>query len=192
MFTIGAYMRSVARDRAADRGCTGGGKVAGRRRPARRNSRRVFVFAPAPAHLVASHQRMGWNSANSSRSVSPYGGSLNHHYAAVIEPQERRRRLTLDAAGLVRGELMLILKYFLVVGAVLTAGLIALYAHFLPAGLVTPAKVHSATSASLPTVAPKAQPPEPELAVQQAVTPPKEASPPRRSQRSARAQRRAH
>jgi hypothetical protein len=88
--------------------------------------------------------------------------------------------------------MMLILKYFLVVGAILTAGLIALNAHLLPAGSMAPTMVHSATSASLPTVAPKAQPPEPELAVQQAVTPPKEASPPRRSQRSARAQRRSH
>jgi hypothetical protein len=88
---------------------------------------------------------------------------------------------------------MLILKYFLVVGAVLTAGLIALNAHLLPAGSMTPAMVHSATSASLPTAAPKAQPPEPELAVQQAVTPPKEAKEaPRRSHRSARAHRRSH
>lgn len=84
---------------------------------------------------------------------------------------------------------MLILKYFLVVGTVLTMGLIALNAHLLPAGSTAPAVVHSATSASLPTVAPKAQPPEPDLAVQQAVTPPKEASPPRRSNRSARAHR---
>jgi len=53
---------------------------------------------------------------------------------------------------------MLILKYFLVVGAVLTAGLIALNAHLLPAGSTVPAMAHSATSASLPTVAPKAQP----------------------------------
>jgi hypothetical protein len=88
---------------------------------------------------------------------------------------------------------MLILKYFLVVGAVLTAGLIALNAHLLPAGSMTPAMVHSATSASLPTVAPKAQPPEPEPVVEQTVTPPKEAKEaPRRSHRSARAHRRSH
>jgi hypothetical protein len=55
MFTIGAYISGVARDRAADRGCTGGGKVAGLRKPARRNSGRVFVFAAAPAcRLIAS------------------------------------------------------------------------------------------------------------------------------------------
>jgi len=47
---------------------------------------------------------------------------------------------------------MLILKYFLVAGAVLTAGLIALNAHLLPAGSTVPAMAHSATSASLPTV----------------------------------------
>jgi hypothetical protein len=45
---------------------------------------------------------------------------------------------------------MLILKYFLVVGAVLTAGLIALNAHLLPAGSTSSAPVYSATSASLP------------------------------------------
>jgi len=42
MFTIAAYMSAVARDWAADRGCTGGGKVAGRHGPARRNSGRVL------------------------------------------------------------------------------------------------------------------------------------------------------
>src|SRR5437667_4735971 len=68
---------------------------------------------------------------------------------------------------------MLILKYFLVVGAVLTAGLIALNAHLLPAGSTVPAMAHSATSASLPTVAPKAQPADTDLAVETAVTPPR-------------------
>ena len=59
---------------------------------------------------------------------------------------------------------MLILKYFLVVGAVLTLGLIALNAHLLPDGSKPPAAViHSATTASLPTVAPNVPPPpEPE------------------------------
>jgi hypothetical protein len=51
--------------------------------------------------------------------------------------------------------MMLILKYFLVVGAVLTMGLIALNAYFLPAGSTAPAVVHSATSASLPTRRPE-------------------------------------
>jgi hypothetical protein len=44
MFMIAAYMEAVARDRAADRGCTGGGKVAGRHGPAESNSGRVFFF----------------------------------------------------------------------------------------------------------------------------------------------------
>ena len=81
---------------------------------------------------------------------------------------------------------MLILKYFLVVGAVLTAGLIALNAHLLPAG---------STSASLPTVAPKAQPvnPEPDLAAVPTQLPPaKGAASGGRSHHSARAHRRAH
>jgi hypothetical protein len=91
--------------------------------------------------------------------------------------------------------MMLILKYFLVVGAVLTMGLIALNAHLLPAGSTAPAVVHSATSASLPTVAPKAQPAEPDLALAAEPSPPppaKSASSSRRSERSARAQRRSH
>src|SRR5262245_29574513 len=70
---------------------------------------------------------------------------------------------------------MLILKYFLVVGAVLTAGLIARTAHLLPAGSSAPGLViHSASSASLPTVAPKAQPanPEPDLAAVPTQLPP--------------------
>jgi len=44
MFMMAAYMEAVARDRAADRGCTGGGKVAGRHGPAGSNSGRVFFF----------------------------------------------------------------------------------------------------------------------------------------------------
>jgi hypothetical protein len=91
---------------------------------------------------------------------------------------------------------MLILKYFLVVGAVLTAGLIALNAHLLPAGSTAPAPgIHSATSASLPTVTPKAQPAntEPDLAAIPTQLPPaKAAAPTRRSHHSARAQRRSH
>jgi hypothetical protein len=90
--------------------------------------------------------------------------------------------------------MMLILKYFLVVGAVLTMGLIALNAHFLPAGSTAPAVVHSATSASLPTVAPKAQPAEPDLAATTEPSPPpaKPAKSSRRSEQSARAHRRSH
>jgi hypothetical protein len=91
---------------------------------------------------------------------------------------------------------MLILKYFLVVGAVLTAGLIALNAHLLPAGSTAPALgIHSATSASLPTVPPKAPPAntEPDLAsVPTQLPPAKAAAPTRRSHRSAHAHRRSY
>jgi hypothetical protein len=137
----------------------------------------------ASCALVASHQ--DWVELGKS---DAFGITVR----PVIEPQERRRRLTLDAAGACSRGTMLILKYFLVVGAVLTAGLIALNAHLLPAGSTVPAMAHSATSASLPTVAPKAQPANTELAVEPAVTPPKETSPPRGSHRSARAHRRSH
>jgi len=88
---------------------------------------------------------------------------------------------------------MLIVKYFLVVGAVLTAGLLALNAHLLPAGSTAPsAGIHAATSASLPTVAPKAEPANTDLAVEPAQPPAKVAAPSRRSHQSARAHRRSH
>ena len=91
---------------------------------------------------------------------------------------------------------MLVLKYFLVVGAVLTLGLIALNAHLLPDGSKPLAAVmHSATTASLPTVAPNVPPPETSVAAEpvQPVQPPaKSASPTRRSHHSARVQRRSH
>jgi hypothetical protein len=88
---------------------------------------------------------------------------------------------------------MLVLKYFLVVGGVLTAGLIALNAHLLPAGSTAPAAVmHSGTTASLPTVAPNVKPAETTPAVESSSPPPaKSASPARRSRHSARAQRRS-
>lgn len=184
MFTIAAYMEAVARDRAADRGCTGGGKVAGRRGPARSNSGRVFIFRgrAQPGAKLAS---VGEAALFKSRSA--FGIKVR-----AIEPQGRPARLNLDAAGACPRGMMLILKYFLVVGAVLTMGLIALNAHFLPAGSTAPAALHSATSASLPTVAPKAQPAEPEPAVEASPPPPaKSATPSHRSQRSARAQRRS-
>jgi len=89
--------------------------------------------------------------------------------------------------------MMLILKYFLVVGAVLTLGLIALNAHLLPDGSKPPAAVfHSATTASLPTVAPNVPPPETSVAAEPVQPPAKSASPTRRSHHSARAQRRSH
>jgi hypothetical protein len=103
------------------------------------------------------------------------------------------RRLRLE------GAVMLVLKYFLVVGAVLTLGLIALNAHLLPDGSKLPAAViHSATTASLPTIAPNVPPPETSVAaepvqpVQPVQSPAKSASPTRRSHHSARVQRRSH
>jgi hypothetical protein len=88
---------------------------------------------------------------------------------------------------------MLILKYFLVVGAALTVGLIALNAHLLPSGSTAPAAViHSPTSASLPTVAPSAQPADTNVAVEPSQPPAKSAAPSRRSHQSARAHRRPH
>jgi hypothetical protein len=97
------------------------------------------------------------------------------------------RRLRLE------GALMLILKYFLVVGTVLTLGLIALNAHLLPDGSKPLAAVmHSATTASLPTVAPNVPPPETSVAAEPVQPPAKSASPTRRSHHSARVQRRSH
>jgi len=91
------------------------------------------------------------------------------------------------------GAMMLILKYFLVVGAVLTLGLIALNAHLLPDGSKPPAAViHSATTASLPTVAPNVPAPETAVAAEPVQPPAKSASPTRRSHHSARVQRRSH
>ena len=73
---------------------------------------------------------------------------------------------------------MLILKYFLVVGTVLTLGLIALNAHLLPDGSKPPAAVfHSATTASLPTVAPNVPPPETSVAAEPVQPPAKSRGP---------------
>jgi hypothetical protein len=90
--------------------------------------------------------------------------------------------------------MMLILKYFLVVGAVLTLSLIALNAHLLPDGSKAPAAViHSPTTASLPTVAPNVPPADTNVAAEPSQPPPaKSASPARRSHHSARVQRRSH
>jgi hypothetical protein len=89
--------------------------------------------------------------------------------------------------------MMLFLKYFLVVGTALTLGLIALNAHLLPDGSKAPAAfIHSATTASLPTVAPNVPAPETTVAAEPVQPPAKSASPTRRSHHSARVQRRSH
>ena len=74
---------------------------------------------------------------------------------------------------------MLILKYFLVVGAVLT--------------LAPAAVIHSPTTASLPTVTPNVPPTDTNVAVEPSQPPAaKSASSARRSHHSARVQRRSH
>jgi hypothetical protein len=87
---------------------------------------------------------------------------------------------------------MLILKYFLVVGAVLTAGLVVLNAYLVPAGSVPPpVGIHSASSSSLPTAAPKVEPANTELTAEPSPPPAQSAAPARRSNRSARTHRRS-
>jgi hypothetical protein len=89
---------------------------------------------------------------------------------------------------------MLILKYFVVVGAVLATGLIALNAHLAPSGVSAPAMIHGSTTASLAVVQPTPAVKQEEPVVE-AVTPPaptKASSSSRRSSRSEHAQRRAH
>jgi hypothetical protein len=89
---------------------------------------------------------------------------------------------------------MLILKYFVVVGAVLAAGLIALSAHLAPSGVTAPAMIHGSTTASLAVVQPTPAVKQEEPVVE-AVTPPPaptKASSSRRSSRSEHAQRRLH
>jgi hypothetical protein len=80
--------------------------------------------------------------------------------------------------------MMLILKYFLFVGAVLMAGLIALNAYLVPRGSTPrPSGIYSA--------APKAEPANTEPAVEASPPPPQAAAPARRSNRSARTHRRS-
>jgi hypothetical protein len=84
---------------------------------------------------------------------------------------------------------MLILKYFLTVGTALTLGLLALNAHMVGSSSIAPgAVIRTATSATLPTVAPKPQPVEEAPVVE--VTPlpalAKPAASSRRSSQSAR------
>jgi len=89
---------------------------------------------------------------------------------------------------------MLILKYFVVVGGLMVAGLMALNAHMAPSGLATGAVTHTSSAASLPIV-----PPKPVALAEPAVeaappvaAPPKPAAGKRHSGRSSHAQRRAH
>jgi hypothetical protein len=95
-----------------------------------------------------------------------------------------------------QGTIMLILKYFVVVGAVLAAGLIALNAHLAPSGVAAPAMIHGSTTSSLAVIPPSTPAVKQEEPVVEAVTPPpaptKASSSSRRSSRSEHAQRRSH
>jgi hypothetical protein len=90
---------------------------------------------------------------------------------------------------------MLILKYFVVIGGLMVAGLMALNAHMAPSGSVaTGAVTHASSAASLPIV-----PPKPAALVQPAVEAaapavavPKPAKGGWHAGRSSQAQRRAH
>ena len=83
---------------------------------------------------------------------------------------------------------MLILKYFLVVGSALTAGLIALNAYL---GPPPPAGIRGASSSSLPTVAPKVESANTEPTAEPSPPPAQSAAPARRANRSTRAHRRS-
>jgi hypothetical protein len=90
---------------------------------------------------------------------------------------------------------MLILKYFVVVGAVLAAGLIALSARMAPLGAAAPAMIHGSSTASLAVVPPKPAVKQEEEPAVQAVTPPPaptKASSSRRASRSEHTHHRAH
>jgi hypothetical protein len=88
---------------------------------------------------------------------------------------------------------MLVLKYFVVVGGLMVAGLMALNAHMAPSGSVAAAAVtHASSAASLAIV-----PPKPAAVVAPAVetAPPAVAKPApgsRHSSRTAQARRRSH
>ena len=86
---------------------------------------------------------------------------------------------------------MLILKYFLTVGAVLTAGLFALNAHMVTSVPPTSAVMRTATSTSLATVPPKVQPVEETPVVQPAAPPAAKSANTKRSKHSARDQHRS-
>src|SRR5262249_31473095 len=146
----------VVRDRASDRGCTG-------------RSEGASGVGP-PGGIPGGFSFWRWDSARPPRSCwerPPCTSSLTREsrpswylhtdlHTAAREPHGPLARLNREVAALAaRGGMMLILKYFLVVGAVLTLGLIALNAHLLPDGSKAPvAVIHSPTTASLPTVAP--------------------------------------
>jgi hypothetical protein len=156
--------------------------------PAGRNPWRVFIFG---GWVQRGLPRLRRERPAVPRPCRENGPSRYLHTAAN-EPRRHLARLSRD--GVACGGMMLILKYFLVVGAVLTLGLIALNAHLLPDGSKAPAAIiHSPTTASLPTVTPNVPPTDTNVVAEPSQPPPaKSASSARRSHHSARAQRRSH
>jgi hypothetical protein len=188
MFMIAAYIESRSRPSFRPRMYR---RERGRERcrPAGRNPRRVFILE---VRSSARPPRSRKGKAARTSSLARENEPSRYPHTAANEPRRHLGRLSPD--GVVCGGMMLILKYFLVVGAVLTLGLIALNAHLLPDGSKAPAAViHSATTASPPTVTPNVPPTDTNVVAEPSQPPPaKSASSARRSHHSARAQRRSH
>jgi hypothetical protein len=194
---ISAYIDGVVRDRSFRPRMYRRKRGRGQRGPAGRNLRRVFICQVARSGVLAAapvRARVKKKPPPPVSSRKRENEPFRYLHTAANEPRRWVARLNRKAAAFAaRGAMMLILKYFLVVGAVLTLGLIALNAHLLPDGSKPPAAViHSATTASLPTVAPNVPPPETSVAAEPVQPPAKSASPTRRSHHSARVQRRSH
>src|SRR5262249_27029091 len=139
--------------------------------------------------------RSCWEKAAPHFPLTRESSSSWYLHTAAREPHGSLARLNRDAAALAaRGGMMLIVKYFLVVGAALTLGLVALNAHLLPDGSKAPAAViHSPTTTSPPTVAPNGPAAHPNIAAEPHQPPPAQsATPAPRSHHSARVQRRSH
>src|SRR5262249_22606345 len=150
-------------------------------RPAGRNSARVFIFR---AFGTSEPGRKGAPKLEPRPWYRHVGRGLK-----LRCPRGTKCGLRRPVAF---GRMMLILKYFLFVGAVLTAGLIALNAYLVPPGSTPrPSGVYSWGSASLPTAAPEAEPANTEPAGEASPPPPQAAAPARRSNRSARTHRRS-
>src|SRR5262249_59049257 len=104
--------------------------------------------------------RSCWEKAAPHFPLTRASSSSWYLHTAAREPHGSLARLNRDAAALAaQGGMMLIVKYFLVVGAALTLGLIALNAHLLPDGSKAPAAViHFPTTPALPTGPPHLPP----------------------------------
>src|SRR5258707_9246129 len=136
----------------------------GQRGPAGRNLRRVFICQVARSGLLAAapvRPRVK-KAAPPISSRKQENRPIRYLHTAPNKPPRWVARLNRDAAAFAaRGAMMLILKYFLVVGGVLTLGLIPLDAHPLPDGSKPPgAVIASSTTPSPPTGAPYLPPPE--------------------------------